>query len=29
MVNLGVIGNFIHLEFMKKLGLLEKIKVMP
>jgi hypothetical protein len=29
MVNLGVIGNFMHPEFMKKLGLLGKIKVAP
>jgi hypothetical protein len=29
MVNSGATGNFIHLEFMKKLGLLEKEKVVP
>jgi hypothetical protein len=29
MVNLGVIGNYINLGFMKKLGLLGKVKVVP
>jgi hypothetical protein len=28
-VNLGVIGNYINLGFMKKLGLLGKVKVVP
>ena len=27
MINLGVIGNFIYLEFIKRLGLLGKGKV--
>jgi hypothetical protein len=29
MVNLGVIGNYINLGFIKKLGLLGKVKVVP
>jgi hypothetical protein len=29
MVNLGVTRNYIYLEFIKKLGLLGKIKVIP
>jgi hypothetical protein len=29
MVNSGVIGNYINLGFMKKLGLLGKAKVVP
>jgi hypothetical protein len=29
MVNLGVIGNYINLGFIKKLGLLGKAKVVP
>jgi hypothetical protein len=29
MVDLGVIDNFIYLEFMKKLGLLGKVKAVP
>jgi hypothetical protein len=29
MVDSGVIGNFMHPEFMKKLGLLGKTKVAP
>jgi hypothetical protein len=29
MVNLGVIGNYINLGFMKKLGLLGKMKAVP
>jgi hypothetical protein len=29
MVDLGVTRNYMHLEFMKKLGLLGKIKVVP
>jgi hypothetical protein len=29
MVNLGVIGNFMHLEFIEKLGLLGKVKAVP
>jgi hypothetical protein len=29
MVNLGVIGNYINLGFMKKLGLLGKVKAVP
>jgi hypothetical protein len=29
MVNSGVIGNYINLGFMKKLGLLGKVKVVP
>jgi hypothetical protein len=29
MVNLGAIGNFMHLEFIEKLGLLGKVKVAP
>jgi hypothetical protein len=29
MVNLGVIGNYMNLGFMKKLGLLGKVKVVP
>jgi hypothetical protein len=29
MVDLGVIGNYINLGFMKKLGLLGKVKVVP
>jgi hypothetical protein len=29
MVDLGVMGNFMHLEFIKKLGLLRKVKVVP
>jgi hypothetical protein len=28
-VNLGVIGNYINLGFIKKLGLLGKVKVVP
>jgi hypothetical protein len=29
MVNSGVIGNYINLGFIKKLGLLGKVKVVP
>jgi hypothetical protein len=29
MVNLGATGNYMHLEFIKKLGLLGKTKVVP
>jgi hypothetical protein len=29
MVDLGVMGNFMHPEFMEKLGLLGKAKVAP
>ena len=29
MIDLGVIDNFIYLEFMKKLGLLGREKVVP
>jgi hypothetical protein len=29
MVDLGATGNYIHPEFMKKLGLLGKIKAVP
>jgi hypothetical protein len=29
MINLGVIGNYMNLGFMKKLGLLGKVKVVP
>jgi hypothetical protein len=29
MVDLGVIGNYINLGFIKKLGLLGKVKVVP
>jgi hypothetical protein len=29
MVNLGATRNYMHLEFMKKLGLLGKIKAVP
>jgi hypothetical protein len=29
MINLGVIGNFMNLVFMKKLGILGKIKAVP
>jgi hypothetical protein len=29
MVNLGVIGNYINLGFIKKLGLLGKVKAVP
>jgi hypothetical protein len=29
MVDLGVIGNYMNLGFIKKLGLLGKVKVVP
>jgi hypothetical protein len=29
MVDLGVMGNFMHLEFIEKLGLLGIVKVVP
>jgi hypothetical protein len=29
MINLGVIGNYMNLGFIKKLGLLGKAKVVP
>ena len=29
MINLGVIGNFINLAFIRKLGILGKIKIVP
>jgi hypothetical protein len=29
MINSGVIGNFINLVFIRKLGILGKIKVVP
>ena len=29
MINLGVIGNFINLAFIRKLGILGKIKAVP